>query len=172
MPAWATLSGGLHGVALRLESQCAEERESAEARRRSTLISVRGKHNGPFEMMHGVRCTVAAPAAALKVKPQRAHKNFTWNSKPQRKEFYRCNSKSQVQRLQKQNCRSCTLKKIQQQSEAPSQRERCGPASPKCGGGTRHQYVLALYQRATGAISVHETRVPDPDPEEKSNADP
>ena len=138
MPAWATLSGGLHGVALRLESQCAEERESAEARRRSTLISVRGKHNGPFEMMHGVRCTVAAPAAALKVKPQRAHKNFTWNSKPpsapQRKEFYRCNSKSQVQRLQKQNCRSCTLKKIQQQSEAPSQRERCGPASPKCGG--------------------------------------
>lgn len=108
MPAWATLSGGLHGVALRLESQCAEERESAEARRRSTLISVRGKHNGPFEMMHGVRCTVAAPAAALKVKPQRAHKNFTWNSKPQRKEFYRRNSKSQVQRLQKQNCRSCT----------------------------------------------------------------
>ena len=79
MPAWATLSGGLHGVALRLESQCAEERESAEARRRSTLISVRGKHNGPFEMMHAVRCTctVAAPAAALKVKPQRAHKNFT-----------------------------------------------------------------------------------------------
>ena len=61
MPAWATLSGGLHGVALRLEIQCAEERESAEARRRFTLISVRGKHNGPFEMMHGVRSLTLSP---------------------------------------------------------------------------------------------------------------
>ena len=171
------------------------ERESAEARRRCTLISVRGKHNGSFEMMHAMRCTVAAPAAALK--PQRARTSRTgtygrniddardavdkWEqtassrSSPSRrldgyqkffptkrptdprtyvrglsltrKEFYRsapsrkCNSKTAKLSL----IRSRTFNN---KSEAPSQRERCGPASPVWGGTrgrTQHARATSAY---------------------------